>query len=108
MVLDMQEANTPMNHKGLASEGCWVALLGLGIGSGFTVLLQQWNSNSMVAPKIPERFPPPLVALTTDHVDGRTRHGIHTAPLTIVEFSDFQCRYCRLFHEQVFPSLKQV
>ena len=33
--------------------------------------------------------------------------GFANAPLTIVVFSDFECRYCRMFHDQVFPSLRQ-
>jgi protein-disulfide isomerase len=31
--------------------------------------------------------------------------GPPNAPVTIVEFSDFNCQYCRRFHEEVFPDL---
>ena len=110
MVLDMYEANSPMNHKGprLQQAVGWL-MLGLGIGRGITVLLQQWNSNSVTAPKMPaEPLPAPVVALTTELlVTGEPVLGSDSAPLTIVEFSDFECRYCRLFHEQVFPSLRR-
>ena len=110
IVLDMHEANTAMNHKRLS---IWKAVglltLGLGIGSGSTVLLQHWNSNAMTAPEMPaERLQPPLVSLTTAlMLAGEPVMGSDKAPLTIVEFSDFECRYCRLFHEQVFPSLRR-
>jgi protein-disulfide isomerase len=33
--------------------------------------------------------------------------GNKNAPLTLVEFTDFQCPFCRRFHEAVFPELKK-
>ena len=94
-----------MNHQGLS---IWRAVglltLGLGIGSGITVLLHQWRPNSTTAREKPsELLPPPVVVLTTElMLTGEPVMGSGNAPLTIVEFSDFECRYCRLFREQVF------
>ena len=85
----------------------WLAL-GLGIGSGGTLLLQQWTSTSATAPNAPVERQRRPAALTTELLlAGEPAMGSNHAPLTIVEFSDFECSYCRRFHEQVLPSLQR-
>jgi len=39
-------------------------------------------------------------------IEGGTLLGDVKAPLTLVEFMDFQCPYCVRFHKNVFPRLK--
>lgn len=34
--------------------------------------------------------------------------GSANAALTIIEFSDYQCPYCRRFHEQILPALRRT
>ncbi|HET9582109.1 MAG TPA: thioredoxin domain-containing protein [Gemmatimonadota bacterium] len=36
------------------------------------------------------------------------RLGSATAPVTVVEFSDFQCPHCATFHDQIFPALQRL
>ena len=42
-----------------------------------------------------------------DYVDDDPVLGDENAPLTIVEFSDFQCPYCARFREQTFDLIKE-
>jgi protein-disulfide isomerase len=48
------------------------------------------------------RIESPMVGLAGAH-----RMGSAQAKIGIVEFSDYQCPYCRGFHDQVFPRLKK-
>ena len=48
------------------------------------------------------RIVPPMLGLAGVH-----RIGSAQANIGIVEFSDYQCPYCRGFHDQVFPRLKK-
>ena len=86
----------------------WLAL-GLGVGSGGTLLFQRWTTTATPIPNALEERQPPLKAeLTTELLlAGEPVLGSGQALLTIVEFSDFECPYCRLFHQEVMPSLKR-
>ena len=97
-----QNRNTVLRFVG------WFAL-GLGVGSGGTIVLQQWASIATPIHNSPaEHRRPPQPALSTELLlQGEPALGSEKAPLTIVEFSDFECPYSRQFHEKVLPSLKR-
>jgi protein-disulfide isomerase len=40
-------------------------------------------------------------------LDAMPMLGVKTAPITIVEFTDYQCPYCQRFHVATFPELKK-
>ena len=86
----------------------WLTL-GLGIGSVGTAVLQQLTSRSATVLNAPvKRERPAEAALTTELLlGGEPAMGSNDAPLTIVEFSDFECSYCRRFHDQVLPALQR-
>jgi protein-disulfide isomerase len=65
-------------------------------------LLQQQTAKVAPAPA-PE--PPPQRA--TVKLDGVPMLGVKTAPLTIVEFTDYQCPFCQRFHLTTFNEIKK-
>jgi protein-disulfide isomerase len=46
-------------------------------------------------------------ALVTMRLGSHPLLGAPDAPLTLIEFSDYQCPYCRQFVENTFPALKR-
>lgn len=56
----------------------------------------------------PARRPssPPSVPTDPVSIDGAATLGTSTARVAIVEFSDFQCPYCRKFAKETLPELK--
>ena len=96
-------------HRKFSTLASSIALLalGLGLGTGGTLLL-------LATTKLPPTNEPGepqkriQAKLTTDLLlEGEPSLGNARAPLTIVEFSDFECRYCQQFHQTVMPNLKR-
>ena len=108
MALNRHKARRAMNRRSInVLKAAGLVILGIGIGTSSTVLLQQWTSTSPPMPNSrAEQEPPPPAALITELLlTGEPFMGSGNAPLTIVEFSDFECPYCRQVHEEVLPSL---
>jgi protein-disulfide isomerase len=57
-----------------------------------------------------QRTPPPRTPMGSQakvSIGGRPTQGAPDAPITMVEFSDYQCPYCKRFVSVVFPTIKK-
>ena len=87
--------------------GGWL-VLGTGLGVALTISLQWIGFNNNVNNKpIEQPEPEPIELLGDLRIKGSPSLGSPKAPITIVEFSDFECTYCRRFHDQVLSQLKE-
>ena len=88
-------------HRGMVG-----FLAGIALGIGGTVVVERLLNQHLAQPSKPQARAIP--ALTSPlMLQGEPFLGDPNAPLTIVEFSDFECSYCRRFHKQVMPQLKR-
>jgi len=56
---------------------------------------------------VPQAQQPPKVIRATLNMDGVAMLGSKDAPLTIVEYTDYQCPFCQRFHVTAFNDLKK-
>ena len=90
-----------IQHRGMVG-----FLAGVALGIGGTVVVERLLDQHLAQPSKPQARAIP--ALTSPLLlQGEPVLGNPSAPLTIVEFSDFECSYCRHFHKQVMPQLKR-
>ena len=89
-------------HRGMVG-----LLSGIALGIGGTVVVERLLEKHLAQPR--EAQARAIPALTSPLLlQGEPVLGDPNAPLTIVEFSDFECSYCRRFHKQVMPQLKRA
>ena len=78
---------------------------GMALGCGVTLALQGWQQQ-LKSPQVEARDTTRQLG-TALLIKREPSLGSANAPLTIVEFSDFECPYCQRFHELVLPQLKR-
>ncbi len=64
------------------------------------------NVPTEAAPAAPARSAPSAVASNTELIDDDAVKGEEDAPVTIVEFSDYECPFCVRFYSNTFNQLK--
>jgi protein-disulfide isomerase len=67
--------------------------------------IKQLLQQQLTAKAVPQEPPPPARAKV--NLDGFQMLGAKNAPLTMVEFTDYQCPFCQRFHVASFPELKK-
>ena len=80
-------------------------IAGAALGSGITIGIQSLHANSDGRKKVD--LPSKRVLETPLLIRGEPKLGSENSPITIVEFSDFQCPFCKKFHDQVFAKLDE-
>jgi protein-disulfide isomerase len=65
-------------------------------------LLEQQAKAGAQAPQ------PPKVSRATLNMEGVPMLGLQAAPLTVVEYTDYQCPFCQRFHVTTFGELKKA
>jgi len=82
----------------------WIAA-GVSLGCAITLGVQ-FTANRLSTANTSAQAPEKPTTATIS-IKGDPEMGSPSAPVTIVEFSDFECPYCKRFHEETLPRLKK-
>lgn len=68
-----------------------------------TAAVLLWQS--LVRPAVLQARQSPALPIQPIALDQAIVQGLASAPVTIIEFADFECPYCQRFHREVYPRI---
>ncbi len=90
---------------------CWLALAACTEGSGSDAPRTNTTSQDLLSSVPAESEVPPGIAApkppTLDIAVLGFDRGSHEAPVRVIEMSDYGCGYCRKFHQETWPVLRE-
>jgi len=95
-------------RKGFPWAIVWIPLLFLaGLGTGYLIWGSAASGEASAADAQPEVQIPEQVQRLDVSLDDDYIYGPQDAPITIVEFSDYECPYCQRWYDTVWLRLRQ-
>lgn len=98
---------TVQNNSTIIVSACILLAIGFFIGSLWTEnKLLKSGTSAVAAQDGSQVTPPPQPTVGTASVDDDPVLGDENAPITIVEFSDYECPFCKKYFDDTFPQIK--
>ena len=110
VTVNPHEPEKEINVKARRSTILWLVFVIVAFGSGLGLGYMAWGSRNPTQVQAPESTSaaetlPQRVSVPTD---GFPSTGPANAPVTIVEFSDYQCPYCKAWFTQTWPQIQKA